>query len=209
MLLLMIFIHQFYFISPSCTKYVPCDPGYFLDAQACICRPCPAGEYNGDKDGSCKNCSPGTYSESSGSGYCEDCPVNTYNPNYGSKSRESCIPCEEGLISILGSGRCVEESMRCKLFSRNYYCTSCDSEDHTKCAGCEKGYYLKNGECNYCGLNCKKCSERDNCLECEENYIFDTKTKQCVDEDELDDLNNAISFNLNILLLMIITIALI
>ena len=187
--LLIIFLIQISFIF-NCTEYIPCDPGYSLDAKACFCRPCPAGNYNGDKDGVCKNCSPGTYSEKSGSGYCEECPVNTYNPNYGSKSKDDCIQCEEELYSIPGSGKCVEKSKICTLYTFNYYCTSCDLDDLSKCASCEDKYYLENGECKYCGFHCEKCTSNEACEECENNYIFDNSKKQCIDKDEYQKRND-------------------
>ena len=200
--LFLIFIFQFHIISP-CNYYVPCNAGYYLDALACVCKPCPKGQYNEAKDGACKSCSPGTYSDESGAGFCKDCPVNTYNPDYGSKSSSSCIPCEEGLISILGSSKCVEESMKCTLYSYNYACTSCDSEEFEKCDECEEGYYLKDGGCKYCGFYCKKCTSRDICLECEEDYVFDSVSKECVDKHESENKGYINSIKFYILLLLL------
>lgn len=76
--------------------------------QSGICQTlCSGGTYkSGD---SCKECSPGYYSEGKGNLECQPCSPGTYNQHFGASSSRQCYPCPENTFaSEPGSSFCYD-----------------------------------------------------------------------------------------------------
>ncbi|ELP93758.1 hypothetical protein EIN_012990, partial [Entamoeba invadens IP1] len=59
-------------------------------------------------------------------------------------------------------------------------CTSCKTDDPTKCEACEEGYYVKDEKCTACSDNCYICTDANTCYICKIGYYKDDKScKKC------------------------------
>lgn len=65
--------------------------------------PCPAGTY--EADGSCLDCSPGTFSAAPGQRACDPCPAGTFAAIAGASVCQSCVA---GTFSSAGASECSE-----------------------------------------------------------------------------------------------------
>ena len=54
--------------------------------------------------------------------------------------------------------------------TENVNCKTCNTEDTTKCVGCNNGYYLETTLCKSCLENCVTCDDNTECSVCEEGY---------------------------------------
>jgi len=101
-----------------------------------------------------------------------------------SDTKGACVPSEscKGMAKPgvdKDTGACVDKG--CAAVE---YCTECDTEDETACAGCEKGYSVESGDCKEkdCQTleNCELCDTREGsteleCLQCKEGYLIDQR----------------------------------
>jgi hypothetical protein len=77
----------------------PCDPGFFSDAPASLCKACPIGQMSnadqrkGVAATGCVDCPVGTYQDMTGSTSCKPCPKGFYQNR---KGKTSCYPCLPG-----------------------------------------------------------------------------------------------------------------
>ena len=172
-----------------------CDNGYYLAVNG----KCAEVNYclKSVEYGRCEECIEGYYL--TGTGYKATCTI-TDNCSLADKDTGLCLQCIEGYYIDYKDGKCKSN----KNDDEYKYCKIVDEI----CIECVNGYYLgedskctntkgciesENGICNSClnnyyyGLD-KKCSlvehciyslNENECLECEDNYCYNQRTKSC------------------------------
>ncbi|XP_064091137.1 sushi, von Willebrand factor type A, EGF and pentraxin domain-containing protein 1-like isoform X2 [Macrobrachium nipponense] len=148
------------------------------------CLHCPAGAYAAKEEKQCSPCAKGFYQDQSRQGSCKQCPPGTYTRTEGSKSSSDCIPvCGFGTYSPTGLVPCLN-------CPRNSYteippidgfkeCQVCPPETFTHASAtasqqlcrqkCRPGYYSDTGlePCAPCPHNYyQPLIGSDTCLEC-------------------------------------------
>ena len=131
------------------------------------CFECPAGFHAmGEQHSSCAACTPGQYSNETGSispNNCRKCLAGTYSPASGAYSPRTCIECSPGKFGTeVGSASLTI----CKLCPLGKYtdqsgqiaCTTCQvgqtsrEKGQTFCTQCEAGMYMSETKtCEQCG----------------------------------------------------------
>jgi hypothetical protein len=93
-------LYNEHFFSDTQTSLCPhCIAGsvILLNGFGCVkCSPGTFSNLSGSKTTVCTACQSGTYNPSSGQTSCTVCPAGTYNPSFGSISSSSCIACPAG-----------------------------------------------------------------------------------------------------------------
>ncbi|EGR31350.1 zinc finger lsd1 subclass family protein, putative [Ichthyophthirius multifiliis] len=144
-----------------------------LNCKACIekdkCQSC-VQNYFLTQNKQCKQeCDQYTFPDSNG--ICQSCPSNCLN----CKQFNQCIECFYGFY--LYNGLCIEEV----ICYGNTYLEQ--NECKTECSQ-RKFKNFANNRCDPCHITCKKCTEANKCLECENGLILndDSKCEQQLQE---------------------------
>ncbi|EDR23983.1 protein serine/threonine kinase, putative [Entamoeba dispar SAW760] len=172
-----------------------CDNGYFLEKGICsICDEKCLTCINDSKN--CLSCKEGYFIDNyqcrdniemkescklyTATGKCVKCHDKYYIYEFG------CFPCKEECEKCTNDQNCIEcnstmymnQNNQCKF--RNEI-QGCKNNITSKgCDKCEDGYYLIFNECFKCSTHCKKCKNIENCQICENNYILNSLTLNCI-----------------------------
>ena len=134
-------------------SYVQCPPGrYGVDI---VCLPCETGYFNDMwSQTSCRQCTPGLYSNETGATSCFVCPAG----HHSELGAHSCGVCPRGTFSGERSGSCMQcPSGTFAQYEGSSVCEACplgaeSNEDYTFCR-CTVGTYMDaDGECVKCML---------------------------------------------------------
>ena len=177
-----------------------CDDGYFFDSE----YNCISTKYceTGYKNGNCKECKTGYYL----SNYDKSCTTDK-NCFLGIKDIGVCEICNDDYYMDFADGKCKsykddEDYKYCRKaeYGICYECIAahflgddnkcsesknCQESEKGKCILCMEPFHL--GLDNIC-TNVEKCIYtspfNDNCLECEDNYFYDSISKECIEVED-------------------------
>ena len=165
--------HYSVFIS-SC---IPCKDGSTSVIGSASCIQCPLGTATfGGID--CKQCAPGTYTDSLGSIECKLCPAGKSSNVISSNTINNCITCDNGLISLAGKEICTPCPIGTYEDGKHLNCNSClsgkynDLFGQSVCKKCPAG--TENGNI--------KSTTIDSCIKCLPGFFSHggiTKCLQC------------------------------
>lgn len=159
-----------------------CQSGFYLDNLSLTCQKCEVDR--------CDDCSSDIQK-------CEICEAG-YSKNSMATTSTSIIQCEK--CKILNCKICpkiseFEKQEKCTECSEGYFkignsrCETCPDQNCSQCSGlecsiCDDGFFRKNGICQKCQENCKKCNQYG-CLDCISPYLLDSdlKCKKCLEKD--------------------------
>ncbi|KAL4506331.1 hypothetical protein ABPG73_017065 [Tetrahymena malaccensis] len=104
-------------------------------------------------------------------------------------SNKQCLPCDSECSS------CQLTAKNCTKCSDNYVfdevqeiclpicastCKTCILPlMNNQCSSCYDGFYLNDFSCIQCQPPCQNCIDQNNCLSCQENYLYNQQTNQC------------------------------
>ena len=112
---------------------------YDTDWAADVCVPCAEGKY---KDGTCKDCKPGTFTDEKDKPGCKDpeCVAGKYGPAaQASSGAATCTHCAAGTFtSVTGTITCGEKTIK-KCGPGKAYTEGKTSADDSSCANCAPG----------------------------------------------------------------------
>ena len=145
--------------------------------------------------------SNGFYSKDTGSESCEACNKGTYSTSVGSSTKDSCLQCEDGKISLSGSNRCdfcpagkwARYGLECILCSEGKYSYTSGLSSEKQCKLCPIGRY-GDEEGLTLSSQCKNCNDgyigivsgatsNTSCTICEHGKYKKSNTK-CEDCDD-------------------------
>lgn len=174
-----------------------CNKGYYSQDESCIrckeaCLSCTSSDfcticidssmilYNGEclcppnsyfNSNRCSNCGEGC-KECENLNFCSECLEGYYMYN------NLCYPCHSTCSSCAGPNfdNCTKCSLNLTLSENTCYC--------------EQGKFMtSNFNCSACMENCLKCSEINDCEQCEESFSFSEDEKKCVNYTEEDSIS--------------------
>jgi hypothetical protein len=169
----------------NCETCLPEDPS--------VCEVCKNGKPK-DKNGKCvEECETKTYNNNNQCtpcvGGCDICNpeqcIKCTPPKFLAADQKTCVSeCQDGYMGKDGlchpclvnkCGKCAEEPATCEE------CVSPNVLIDNACVPfCpKKGYYMKDGKCLKCPLDCSICPNEDQCKECAEGYKMNKETNKC------------------------------
>ncbi|XP_045124302.1 sushi, von Willebrand factor type A, EGF and pentraxin domain-containing protein 1-like isoform X1 [Portunus trituberculatus] len=175
-------------LNSNVTRGFTCNVGEVLNTETTVvprCLHCPAGTYAPQNEGMCSPCKRGFYQDESRQGSCKQCPPGTYTRHEGSKALLDCVPvCGYGTYSPTGLVPClncphnsytetppVDGFKECKACPPETFTYSAATSSQQLCRRkCRPGAYSDTGlePCALCPVNFYQPFEgRTTCLECE------------------------------------------
>ena len=61
----------------------------------------------------------------------------------------------------------------------NDNCVRYSEKNKSVCRICKPGFFIENGKCFDCGVNCKSCTSKDRCVSCWDGYGLNSKKDSC------------------------------
>eukprot|EP00702_Spironucleus_salmonicida_P006026 EST47317.1 Cysteine-rich membrane protein 2 [Spironucleus salmonicida] len=83
----------------------------------------------------------------------------------------------EVFCKFCSTGVTPGQGCSCKRYHEIKGCSKCDGDD---CVECLPGHFLQENTCQQCAKGCELCDSIYVCTKCQEQYIFDTISQDCI-----------------------------
>ncbi|ELP85065.1 protein serine/threonine kinase, putative [Entamoeba invadens IP1] len=168
---------------------IRCQSGYYIKKGVCV--PCTNGCISCYNSTYCTKCGPFRFLEY---GMCHDLNEMIVRCEELMPNLRGCLWCRNGFFKASDGKNCELCMPFCKTCVERGSCItcnekyfhlspreSCESYDNllycvnkteTGCTKCENGYYIDNGLCTQCTLNCQTCANQIDCETCQDNFVL-------------------------------------